>query len=109
VKSRRTSSSCEEPQVHRPGGHGGRQRDTVAATKKGIIVATSREHTISAAEHTVGLILALARKHPQAYKSLKQRMEARQFVGTELQGKTLGLVGFGRIGKEVATRLIAFG
>jgi D-3-phosphoglycerate dehydrogenase len=85
--------------------------DIPAATQKGIVVANvPGGNTISAAEHTIGLILALARNIPEAHKSLKGKEWNREkFMGTELQGKTLGLVGFGRIGKEVAHRMLAFG
>ncbi|MBN1621149.1 MAG: phosphoglycerate dehydrogenase [Endomicrobiales bacterium] len=85
--------------------------DIPAATQKGIVVANvPGGNTISAAEHTVGLILALARNIPQAYQSLKgKKWDRKSFVGTELQGKVLGLVGLGRIGREVAQRMISFG
>jgi len=85
--------------------------DKEAATKKGIIVANvPGGNTISAAEHTIGLMLSLARHIPESYKSLKSRKwDRKNFVGTELFGKTLGLIGLGRIGSEVAKRLNAFG
>ncbi|MDR0398218.1 MAG: hypothetical protein LBH33_00190 [Endomicrobium sp.] len=85
--------------------------DKEAATKKGIIVANvPGGNTISAAEHTIGLMLSLARHIPESYKSLKNRKwDRKNFVGTELFGKTLGLIGLGRIGSEVAKRLNAFG
>jgi D-3-phosphoglycerate dehydrogenase len=85
--------------------------DKEAATKKGIIVANvPGGNTISAAEHTIGLILSLARCIPESYKSLKsKKWERKNFVGTELFGKTIGLIGLGRIGTEVAKRLGAFG
>ena len=85
--------------------------DTKAATAKGIIVANvPGGNTISAAEHTVGLILSLARNIPDAHGALKNKEWKREkFMGSELQGKTLGLVGLGRIGREVAIRMIAFG
>jgi len=85
--------------------------DKSAATKKGIIVANvPGGNTISAVEHTIGLMLSLARNIPEAYKSLKSRKwERKNFVGTELFGKTLGLIGLGRIGTEVAKRLLVFG
>jgi D-3-phosphoglycerate dehydrogenase len=85
--------------------------DIPSATKKGIVVANAPGgNTISAAEHTIGLILAMARNIPQAHASMKaKKWDRSKFNGTELQGKTLGLVGLGRIGREVASRLIAFG
>ena len=85
--------------------------DTKAATAKGIIVANvPGGNTISAAEHTIGLILSLARNIPDAHGALKNKEWKREkFVGTELQGKTLGLVGLGRIGREVAIRMLSFG
>lgn len=85
--------------------------DIPSATQKGIVVANvPGGNTISAAEHTIGLMLSLARNIPQACGALKTKEWKRdKFVGTELQGKTLGLIGLGRIGREVAYRMIAFG
>ena len=85
--------------------------DIASATQKGIVVANvPGGNTISAAEHAIGLMLALARNIPQAHASLKAKEWKRNnFVGTELQGKVLGLVGLGRIGREVAQRMLAFG
>ena len=85
--------------------------DTKAATAKGIVVANvPGGNTISAAEHTIGLILSLARNIPDAHAALKNKEWKREkFMGTELQGKTLGLIGLGRIGKEVALRMLSFG
>jgi D-3-phosphoglycerate dehydrogenase len=84
--------------------------DLQAATKKGIIVMNvPGGNTISACEHTIGLILAMMRNIPQAHASLKSgKWEREKFVGNELQGKTLGLIGLGRIGSEVAKRMKAF-
>ncbi|MFN3966370.1 MAG: phosphoglycerate dehydrogenase [Endomicrobiia bacterium] len=84
--------------------------DIPTATQKGIVAMNvPGGNTISAAEHTMGLILALSRNIPQAYNSLKSGQWKREkFVGTELQGKTLGLIGLGRIGKEVAKRAQSF-
>jgi D-3-phosphoglycerate dehydrogenase len=84
--------------------------DLQAATKKGIIVMNvPGGNTISACEHTIGLILAMMRNIPQAHASLKSgKWEREKFVGNELQGKTLGLIGLGRIGSEVAKRMRAF-
>jgi D-3-phosphoglycerate dehydrogenase len=80
--------------------------DLAAASKRGIVVANAPQSTVvSAAEHTIGLLLALTRQIPQAHASLKAgRWERSQFAGLELAHKTLGLVGFGRIGQQVARR-----
>jgi len=85
--------------------------DLPAATKKGVIVMnTPGGNTISAAEHTIALLLALARNIPFAHASLKaKKWERKKFMGSEVQGKTLGIVGLGRIGKEVARRALSFG
>ena len=85
--------------------------DKTVATKKGIVIANvPGGNTISAVEHTIGLILSLARNIPEAYRSLKdKKWDRKNFVGTELFGKTLGLIGLGRIGTEVAKRMSAFG
>ncbi|GHT46758.1 hypothetical protein AGMMS49936_06210 [Endomicrobiia bacterium] len=84
--------------------------DKDAATKKNIIVANvPGGNTISAAEHTIGLMLSLARQIAEACKSLKnKKWDRKNFVGTELFGKTLGLIGLGRIGTEVAKRMNSF-
>ena len=80
--------------------------DVEAATRRGIVVANAPESTvISAAEHTVGLLLALSRNIPQAHAALKDgRWERSRYGGLELEGKTLGVLGFGRIGQQVARR-----
>lgn len=85
--------------------------DAEAATKRGIVVMNvPAGNTISTAEHTMSLILALARRIPQAYTSLRGGLwERSKFVGTELAGKILGIVGLGKIGTEVAKRAQAFG
>jgi len=82
-----------------------------AATERGIVVMnTPGGNTISTAEHTFSLLLALARKIPQAHASMAAgKWDRKSFEGTELCGKTLGIVGMGRIGGEVARRAIAFG
>ncbi len=84
--------------------------DLKTATEKGIIVVNAPGgNTISAAELTIGLILAVARKIPQADRSVKEgKWERKKFMGTELRGKTVGIIGLGRIGYEVAKRLRAF-
>ncbi len=85
--------------------------DVEAATKKKIIVMNvPAGNVISAAEHTVALILCTARYIPQAYVSVKGgAWDRKSFVGVELKGRTLGIVGMGKIGVEVATRMKAFG
>src|ERR671922_2430624 len=80
--------------------------DVAAATRRGIVVMnTPGGNTVSAAEHTITLLMALARHIPAADASLKQgKWERGKFVGTQLAGKTLGVVGLGRVGREVARR-----
>ncbi|MCL2140470.1 MAG: phosphoglycerate dehydrogenase [Dehalococcoidia bacterium] len=80
--------------------------DTVAATDRGIIVVNAPTgNTISAAEHSIALMMALARNIPQANSSLKNREWKRSsFMGIEVRGKTLGVVGLGNVGSEVARR-----
>ncbi|XP_053326867.1 D-3-phosphoglycerate dehydrogenase [Spea bombifrons] len=84
--------------------------DVEAATKNGVIVMnTPTGNSISAAELTCGLILSLSRQIPQAAASMKEgRWDRKKFMGSELHGKTLGVLGLGRIGKEVAVRMQAF-
>ena len=84
--------------------------DVAAATKRGIIVVNApRSNVVTAAEHTMALLLAVARNVPQAHASLSAgRWERKNFSGTELSGKTLGILGFGRIGQLVAHRAKAF-
>src|SRR5437879_10733562 len=85
--------------------------DVEAATQRGIVVMnTPSGNTISTAELTFSMLMALARKIPQAHGSLKTREWNRKaFQGVELYNKTLGILGMGRIGPEVARRAIAFG
>lgn len=85
--------------------------DLEAATQKGIIVMnTPGGNTISTAEHTFSMILALSRNIPQANSSTKKgEWKRSKFMGVELYGKALGVVGFGRIGSEVAKRALSFG
>jgi len=85
--------------------------DVEAATRRGIVVANAPEsNVVTAAEHTMALLLALARNVPQAYASLVAgRWERSKFSGVELYEKTLGVLGFGRIGQLVAARARAFG
>lgn len=81
--------------------------DLDAATKRGIVVVNAPTgNTLSAAEHTIALMLAMARKLPEAYTSLRSGLWERQkFLGVELRGKTLGLMGLGQVGTEVARRM----
>lgn len=80
--------------------------DVAAATRKGIIVMnTPGGNTVSTAEHTVTLLMSLARHIPDADASTRQgKWERGKFVGTQLAGKTLGIIGLGRVGREVARR-----
>jgi D-3-phosphoglycerate dehydrogenase len=84
--------------------------DLDAATEHGVIVMNTPEgNTISTAEYTFGLILALSRNIPQGYKSLSEgRWDRKAYMGVELRQKTLGIVGLGRVGREVARRALAF-
>lgn len=80
--------------------------DLSAATEYGIIVVNAPDgNTNSAAEHTVAMLMSLARKIPQAFVALKNgKWDRKTHVGVELKGKTLGVIGMGRIGAEVAAR-----
>ncbi|MCD6339243.1 MAG: phosphoglycerate dehydrogenase [Verrucomicrobia bacterium] len=84
--------------------------DVEAATRRGIVVMnTPGGNTVSTAELTMGMMLALARKIPMAHASMKAgKWNRKQFQGAELKGKTLGILGVGRIGSEVAKRAQAF-
>ncbi|MDD5432849.1 MAG: phosphoglycerate dehydrogenase [Candidatus Omnitrophica bacterium] len=85
--------------------------DLDAATQKGVIVMnTPSGNTMSTAELTMSMILALSRNIPQANASMKKgEWKRSKFMGVELYGKSLGVVGFGRIGREVAKRSLSFG
>ena len=85
--------------------------DVEAATRRGVVVVNApRSNIVSAAEHTIALLLAQARNIPQANDRLKHgSWERERFRGVELQGKTLGVVGLGRVGVLVAQRAAAFG
>ena len=85
--------------------------DIVAATDRGVLVSNApQSNIVSTAEQTMGLILALCRNTPQAGAALKAgRWERNIWTGTEIQGKTLGIVGLGRVGSLVAERAKAFG
>jgi len=85
--------------------------DLDAATRRGILVMnTPGGNTVSAAEHTVSMLLSLARNIPQAHMSLARgEWERKKFTGTEVTEKTLGVVGLGKIGREVASRCLGLG
>jgi D-3-phosphoglycerate dehydrogenase len=84
--------------------------DLEAATKRGVLVmSTPGGNSVSVAEHTFALLLSLARRVPQLDKAIHEgRWEKSSAAGTEVRGKTLGLIGLGRIGSEVAVRAQAF-
>ena len=84
--------------------------DIAAATKRGILVVNAPEsNSVAAAEHTLALALALCRNVPQAHSALVGGDWARsRYGGNELYGKTLGVIGFGRIGQLVARRALSF-
>jgi D-3-phosphoglycerate dehydrogenase len=85
--------------------------DVAAATRRGVMVVNAPQSNIlSAAEHTLALLLAQARNVPQAHAALKAgKWERSRWEGVELHGKTLGIVGLGRVGALVAQRALAFG
>ncbi|HHY93092.1 MAG TPA: phosphoglycerate dehydrogenase, partial [Firmicutes bacterium] len=80
--------------------------DVAAASRYGVLVVNAPEgNTLAAAEHTIALMLALARHIPQAVATLRAgRWERQGFLGVELAGKTLGILGLGRVGRKVAVR-----
>src|SRR5579859_7177178 len=84
--------------------------DLKAATAAGVLVMnTPGGNAVSVAEHTLGLMLAMARSIPQANASTKGgKWEKKKFLGTELRGKTLGVMGLGSIGREVVRRARGF-
>ena len=80
--------------------------DVAAATRHGILVVNApRGNIVAAAEHTIALLLALARSVPQADASVRRGEWTRsKFIGVEIRGKTLGVIGLGNVGSEVAKR-----
>lgn len=84
--------------------------DLAAATERGVVVMNAPSaNTIATAEHAFALMLALVRHVPQGHASLAAgEWERKQFMGSELRGKTLGVIGIGRIGREVGARALAF-
>ncbi|NWQ97081.1 SERA dehydrogenase, partial [Burhinus bistriatus] len=103
--------AAERLQVVGRAGTGVDNVDVEAATRKGVLVMnTPTGNSLSAAELTCGMILSLARQIPQAAASMKEgKWDRKKYMGMELNGKTLGVLGLGRIGREVATRMQAFG
>ncbi|MFE8695615.1 phosphoglycerate dehydrogenase [Cytobacillus sp. FJAT-53684] len=85
--------------------------DVEAATRKGIVVINAPDgNTISTAEHTFAMMASMMRNIPQAHQTVKNlEWQRNDFIGTELFGKTLGILGMGRIGTELAKRAKAFG
>lgn len=85
--------------------------DIPAATARGVLVMNTPDgNTISTAEHTCGMILALARNIPQSVEKVKHNgWDRKKYMGTEVHGKVLGIVGLGKIGSEVAKRMKQFG
>ena len=85
--------------------------DVDAATRQGVVVANApQSNVVTAAEHTMALLLALARNVPQAHGSLVAgRWDRSKFTGVEVHDKVLGIIGFGRIGQLVAHRARGFG
>lgn len=85
--------------------------DVESATRKGVVVMnTPGGNTISTAEHTMALMVSMCRNIAQSNQSMRAgKWDKKLYRGTELQDKTLGIVGFGRIGREVAIRSLAFG
>ena len=85
--------------------------DIDEASRRGILVVNAPTgNTLAATEHTMGMMIAAARLIPFAHKSLKdeRRWDRKKFMGVELSGKTLGIIGFGRIGSRVGIRARAF-
>jgi len=103
--------NAENMQIIARAGVGVDNIDLDAATEKGIMVVNSPESTsVTVAEHTMGLILSMARKISIADKSVKDgKWEKKKFMGVELRNKTLGVIGMGRIGSQVVNRCKSFG
>lgn len=109
--TRESLSRAERLKVIGRAGVGVDTIDVDAATERGVAVLTAPAgNTVSAAELTMALLLALARRVPAADRSMRAgEWDRKSFTGVELYGKTLGLIGAGRIGGEVALRARAFG
>lgn len=106
-----TIESADKLKVIGRAGAGVDNVDKVAATKKGVVVMnTPDENTITTAEHTIAMLFSLVRKIPQATASMKAgKWERKKFIGVELYNKTIGIIGLGRIGTEVAKRTQSMG
>ncbi len=102
---------CDHLQIIVRAGVGVDNIDVEAATRKGVVVQNIPEgNTRSAAEHAVAMMMSLARNVPQAHKSLQEgKWDRKTYVGTELQGKTLGIVGLGKIGRHVLNMATGLG
>ena len=104
--TRRVIEAAEKLQIVGRAGVGVDNIDIDAATRHGILIVNAPDgNTLAAAEHTVAMMMTVARHIPQADASLRAgKWERKRFVGTEVNGKTLGVIGVGRIGREVAQR-----
>src|SRR5437016_2345663 len=109
--TRRVIEAASELRVVGLAGVGVDNVDVEAATEHGVVVMnTPGGNTISTAELSFAMLLCLARKVPQAYASMiAGKWDRKQFQGVELLGKTLGVLGLGRIGTEISKRALAFG
>lgn len=108
--TRRVLEAAKQLKVIGRAGVGVDNIDVTAATERGVVVLNAPDgNTLSAAEHTFAMLMSLARHIPQARQSMMEhRWDRKTFVGVELAGKTLGIIGMGRIGAEVAKRAKAF-
>lgn len=104
-------SAAEKLKVIGRAGTGVDNIDVSAATQRGIVVMNAAGgNSVTTAEHTIALMMSLARKIPQANSTLKAgKWDKKRFMGTELCGKTLGIIGLGNIGKIVASRAAGLG
>ncbi|GAW93637.1 phosphoglycerate dehydrogenase [Calderihabitans maritimus] len=104
--TRRIIESARQLKIIGRAGVGIDNIDVDAATERGIVVVNAPEgNTVAATEHTIAMMLALARNIPQANQLLKNgKWERKKFLGVELRGKTLGIIGLGKIGSGVAKR-----
>src|SRR3954463_10444588 len=109
--TRKVLEAAEQLKVVGRAGVGVDNVDVEAATQRGVVVMnTPGGNTITTAELSFAMILSLARKVPQAAASMVEgKWDRKLFTGVELAGKTLGVLGMGRIGGEVARRALAFG
>jgi len=109
--TRKVIEAAKELRVVGRAGVGVDNVDIEAATQHGTVVMnTPGGNTVTTAELSFAMLLALARKVPQAHATMVAgKWDRKQFQGVELQGKTLGVLGMGRIGTEVAKRALAFG